>query len=180
MEPTATLVEHLATLGHTRIAMVSGREGLSTTTERLDGYHAGLIRNGIDPDPGLVAGGDSTEEGAAEAVRRLLAVQRPPTAIVAGNNRMTLGSMRALRDAGLRVPDDIPLVSFDDFEWADLFHPRLTAIAQPALSLGEQAVSMALSRIRDPKLPPRKVTIHPDFVHRESCGCRPSASPRPS
>jgi LacI family transcriptional regulator len=68
------------------------------------------------------------------------------------------------------------LVSFDDFEWADLFHPRLTAMAQPALSIGEQAVSMALSRITSPTLPPRKVTINPAFMHRESCGCLPSES----
>lgn len=180
VEPTAALVEHLASLGHTRIAMVTGRRGLTTTTERLTGYRTGLTRNGLVPDPVLEAEGDSTEEGAAEAVRRLLALDRPPTAVVAGNNRMTIGSMRALRDAGLRVPDDMALVSFDDFEWADLFQPRLTAIAQPALAMGEQAVEMALARIRDPKLPPRKVTINPAFTHRESCGCRyEAASARP-
>ena len=87
---------------------------------------------------------------------------------------MTIGAVRALRDAGLAIPDDMALVSFDDFEWADLFHPRLTAMAQPALSIGEQAVSMALSRITSPTLPPRKVTINPTFMHRESCGCPPS------
>ncbi|WP_405782898.1 LacI family DNA-binding transcriptional regulator [Streptomyces sp. NBC_00859] len=171
VEPTAVLVEHLASLGHTRIAMLTGRKGLSTTTERLAGYRTGLARNGIGPDASLEADGDSTEDGAAQAVRRLLNLPRPPSAIVAGNNRMTIGSMRALRDAGLSVPADMALVSFDDFEWADLFQPRLTAIAQPALSIGEQAVEMALARIRDPELAPRKVTINPAFTHRESCGC---------
>ncbi|WP_330455680.1 LacI family transcriptional regulator [Streptomyces sp. NBC_00820] len=170
-EPTAALVDHLASIGHTRIAMITGREGITTTDERRDGYRTGLRRNGIDTEPRYEAGGDSSEEGAAAAVGRLLALPEPPTALVVGNNRMTIGAMRALRDAGLRVPADMALVSFDDFEWADLFHPRLTAIAQPALSIGEQAVSMALSRIATPSLPPRRVTINPSFVHRESCGC---------
>jgi LacI family transcriptional regulator len=170
-EPMARLVDHLASLGHRAIAMVAGREGLSTTTERVGGYQLGLRRNGIDADPRYVAGGDSSEDGAEAAVRTLLGLPEAPTALVVGNNRMTIGAMRALRAAGRRVPDDIALVAFDDFEWSDLFHPRLTAIAQPALAIGEQAVGLALSRINDPATPPRKVTIHPLFTHRESCGC---------
>ena len=180
VEPTAALVEHLASVGHTRIAMITGRRGLATTSERLTGYRAGLTRTGLRPDSSLEADGDSTEDGAAQAVRRLLDLRRPPTALVTGNNRMTIGSMRALRDAGLGVPHDMALVSFDDFEWADLFQPRLTAIAQPALSIGEQAVAMALSRIRDPQLPPRKVTINPTFAHRESCGCPQQSGRQPT
>ena len=170
-EPTAALVDHLASIGHTRIAMLTGREGLTTTTERRQGYRLGLRRNDIEPDPRYEADGDSSEEGAEAAVARLLSLPEPPTALVAGNNRMTIGAMRALRNAGLGVPRDMALVSFDDFEWADLFHPRITALAQPALSIGEQAVSMALSRLATPSLPPRKVTINPAFMHRDSCGC---------
>jgi LacI family transcriptional regulator len=79
--------------------------------------------------------------------------------------------MRALADRGLRVPEDIALVTFDDFEWADLFAPRLTAVAQPIGELGERAVSLLLSRIEDPSLPPRTVRLPTTFVHRDSCGC---------
>jgi LacI family transcriptional regulator len=85
---------------------------------------------------------------------------------------MTIGVMRALREADLRVPEDIALVAFDDFEWADLFHPRLTTIAQATTELGEQAVTMLLSRLANPNLRARKVRLEPKFVHRESCGCR--------
>lgn len=177
-EPTATLVDHLASVGHTRIAMITGRAGLTTTEERRDGYRLGLRRNGIEvhADARHEADGDSSEEGAEAAVGRLLSLPEPPTALIVGNNRMTIGAMRALRDAGLAVPRDMALVAFDDFAWADLFHPRLTAMAQPALSIGEQAVSMALSRIASPSLPPRKVTISPTLMHRESCGCPPSGA----
>lgn len=175
-EPTAVLVDHLASIGHTRIAMLTGRDGLTTTVERRAGYRLGLRRNGIEVRPDYEADGDSSEDGAETALQQLLSLPEPPTALVAGNNRMTIGAMRALRNAGLKVPGDMALVSFDDFEWADLFHPRLTAMAQPALSIGEQAVSMALSRIASPSLPPRKVTINPTFMHRESCGCPPPDS----
>jgi LacI family transcriptional regulator len=84
---------------------------------------------------------------------------------------MTIGVMRALREASLSVPGDIALVAFDDFEWADLFHPRLTTIAQANTQIGEQSVAMLLSRLANPDLAVRKVQLEPKFVHRESCGC---------
>ncbi|SEF54815.1 transcriptional regulator, LacI family [Actinacidiphila yanglinensis] len=173
VEATAQLVDHLVAIGHRRIAMVAGRAGLATSTERTEGYRLGLRRNGVAERPELVAAGDSHAQPAEAAVAALLRLPEPPTAIVVGNNRMTIGAMRQLRAEGLTVPDDIALVAFDDFEWSDLFHPRLTAIAQPTLAIGEQAFGLALSRIRAPATPPRRVLIRPDFMHRESCGCRP-------
>jgi LacI family transcriptional regulator len=171
VEATARLVDHLAGIGHSRIAMVSGREGITTSAERVEGYLAGLERNRLTHHEGYLVSGDSHAEPAQRAIARLLALREPPTAVVVGNNRMTIGAMRGLRDAGRTVPRDIALVAFDDFEWSDLFHPRLTAIAQPTLALGEQALGLALSRIGDPGVPPRRVLIRPTFMHRESCGC---------
>jgi LacI family transcriptional regulator len=177
VEATARLVDHLVAIGHRRIGMVAGRAGLATSTERTEGYRLGLRRNGVRGTPDLVVSGDSHAEAAEAAVTRLLRLPQPPTAVVVGNNRMTIGAMRGLRTAGLTVPDDIALVAFDDFEWSDLFHPRLTAIAQPTLAIGEQAFGLALSRINAPGTPPRRVLIRPDFMHRESCGCRPENHP---
>jgi LacI family transcriptional regulator len=85
---------------------------------------------------------------------------------------MTIGAMRALREASLSVPGDMALVAFDDFEWADLFHPRLTTIAQANTQIGEQSVTMLISRLANPELAARRVQLEPRFVHRESCGCR--------
>ena len=170
--PTALLVEHLAELGHTRIGMIAGLQGLSTSEERIAGYRRGLDSASIEFDPDLVVRGDSDAEHARTAVLRLLALERPPTALVVSNNRMTIGAMQALRDAALTVPDDIALVGFDDFEWADLFHPRLTSIAQANTEIGQQSVAMLLSRLANPELAARKVQLEPKFVHRESCGCR--------
>jgi LacI family transcriptional regulator len=173
VEATVQLVDHLVAIGHRRVAMVAGRAGLATTIERTSGYRLGLERNGIGVRPELVVSGDSHAKPAEDAVATLLKLPEPPTAIVVGNNRMTIGVMRGLRTAGLSVPDGIALAAFDDFEWSDLFQPRLTAIAQPTLAIGEQAFGLALSRINAPGTPPRRVLIRPTFMHRESCGCRP-------
>jgi LacI family transcriptional regulator len=169
IQPTAQLVDHLASLGHRRIGMVAGREGVATTTERLEGFRLGLRRNKLRPASELVACGANLE--AYNVARRFLSKPKPPTALVVGSNRMTIGVMRAIRDCGLTVPDDIALVVFDDFEWADLFHPRLTAIAQSTAEMGEQAVEMVLTRLADPDQEPRKERLPSVFVHRESCGC---------
>jgi LacI family transcriptional regulator, galactose operon repressor len=169
IEPTAQLVDHLASLGHRRIGLVAGRDGLATTSERLEGFRLGLRRNKLRVSPELIASGANLE--AYNVTQRFLARPRPPTALVVGSNRMTIGAMRAIRDCGLSVPEDVALVAFDDFEWADLFHPRLTAIAQATAEMGEQSVEMILSRLADPVLEPRKVRLPAAFVHRESCGC---------
>jgi LacI family transcriptional regulator len=170
-EPTAVLVEHLAELGHRRIGMVAGLGGLSTSEERLRGYQVGLGRRGLAFDPALVETGASRIEPGREAVFRLLALPDPPTALVVANNLMTIGAMRALRDAGARVPQDVALTSFDDFDWADLFSPRLTTVAQPCYDLGAEAVRLLLARLADPSRPSQTVRLTPRLMHRDSCGC---------
>src|SRR5690606_41588470 len=80
-------------------------------------------------------------------------------------------TMRALRDRGLDVPQDVALVGFDDFEWADVFSPRLTTAAQDAEQIGSRAVELLLERIADPDLPPRAVRVPAQVMHRDSCGC---------
>lgn len=168
---TGKLVTHLAELGHRRIGFVSGLKGLSTTDERVRGYHVGLQHHDLARDPALVVSGGSATEAARIATHRLMELAVPPTAIIVANNLMTIGVMRGLRDRGVGVPRDIALVSFDDFEWADLFSPRLTTIAQAVDAMGAEAVHLLLTRIKDPGLPPRTVRLAPTFVHRDSCGC---------
>lgn len=170
-EPTARLVAHLAGLGHRRIALVAGLPGLSTTRERIAGYRQGLAAAGLAHDERLVVHGDSESAGGARATAALLALAAPPTALVTANNAMTIGALCALRDRGLAVPEDMALCCFDDFAWADLFSPRLTAIAQPSRDIGAQAVRMLLERLAAPDRPARTVRLACTFVHRTSCGC---------
>lgn len=173
---TRDMVRHLCEIGHRRIAMLMGLANISSTHERFVGYQAALQEAAIPIDPALAVDGGSRSEPARQATHALMASDDPPTAIVAGNNLMTLGAMRALRERGLSVPEDVALVSFDDFEWADLFHPRLTTIAQPCQEIGEQAIELLLGRIRAPDLPPRHVRLPAEMRHRDSCGCRPKPS----
>jgi LacI family transcriptional regulator len=180
-EPMTRLVTHLAGLGHRRIGLVAGRPGLSTTGERITGYRHGLAAAGLPFQERLLVHGDSEQAGGERATEALLSLAAPPTALITANNAMTIGALRALRDRGLAVPGDLALCCFDDFAWADLFSPRLTAIAQPSKELGAEAVRVLLERLAAPDRPARTVRLPCTFVHRSSCGCpdRP-ARPDPS
>ena len=177
-EPTARLVTHLAGLGHRRIALVAGRPGLSTTAERITGYRHGLAASGLPYDERLLVHGHSESAGAERATTELLSLGSRPTALVTANNAMTIGALRALRAHGLSVPADIALCCFDDFAWADLFTPRLTAIAQPSRDIGARAVRVLLDRLAAPDRPARTERLPCAFVHRTSCGC-PDTPRRP-
>ncbi|MET9115195.1 LacI family DNA-binding transcriptional regulator [Streptomyces longwoodensis] len=181
-EPMSRLVTHLAERGHRRIALVAGLPGLSTTAERISGYRLGLAAAGLPYDERLLVHGDSASEGAQRATAGLLSLAVPPTALVTGNNAMTIGALRALRDRGRSVPEDLALCCFDDFTWADLFSPRLTAIAQPSRVIGATAVRVLLERLDAPRRPARTVRLPCAFVHRTSCGCseeQPEEGDRP-
>ncbi|MEU3713852.1 LacI family DNA-binding transcriptional regulator [Streptomyces catenulae] len=181
--PMRQLVEHLADRGHTRIGLIAGLPGLSTTTERVAGYRAALRSRALPYDPGLLAGGNSEAAGAESATHQVLSADRPPTALVTANNAMTIGALRALGDRGLRVPEEVALACFDDFSWADLFTPRLTAVAQPGREIGAAAVRLLLDRLAEPDRAPRTLRLPCTLVHRSSCGCpelpRGAAGARP-
>ncbi|MET7686088.1 LacI family DNA-binding transcriptional regulator [Streptomyces sp. NPDC005423] len=180
--PTARLVTHLAGLGHRRIGLVAGRPGFSTSAERITGYRHGLAAAGLPHDERLVVDGDSESAAAEDATGTLLALAAPPTALVTANNAMTIGALRALRRRGRSVPRDIALCCFDDFTWADLFAPRLTAIAQSSREMGARAVRLLLDRIAAPDRPARTLRLPCAFVHRTSCGCpeEPEPSDQPA
>jgi LacI family transcriptional regulator len=171
VEATAALVTHLAQCGHTRIAFVSGRSGLSTTAERLAGYRLGLERAGLNYDRTLVRSGGSRIEPAYRAVGTLLELPAAPTAIVPANNAMSVGVLRGLRDRGVSVPGDVAIAAFDDLALADLMSPALTAMAQPIAEMGDLAAKLLLRRIRGFDGPPERKVLPASFQHRDSCGC---------
>ncbi|WP_168232700.1 LacI family DNA-binding transcriptional regulator [Pseudomonas fluorescens] len=170
-QPTQALIEHLIAHGHRRIGFIAGRTGFSTTDERVAGYRAALHAAGLAFDPQLLVNGGSNSEPARQATVQLLGLSAPPTAIMAGNNLMTLGAMHALRDAQLEVPRQMALVGFDDFDWADFFVPRLSLIAQPVKALGARAVDLLLQRMASPDAPLQSVRLAPTLQLRNSCGC---------
>jgi LacI family transcriptional regulator len=168
---TAAVVDHLIALGHRRIGLVAGIPGLSTSAERLRGYHLAHQRAELAVDPALIVDGASTSEGGRRATLALLDLPDPPTAVFAANNNMTIGTLAALRAAGIKVPRDLAVAAFDDFAWADLFSPGLTTVAQPSAAIGARAVQLLLRRMHDPDAPPQTVRLPAEIMHRESCGC---------
>ena len=165
------LIDHLAWHGHRRIGMISNQAGLATAVERIEGYRLGLASNGIPWDGSLLEMGSDDTTANIQATLRLIDQADRPTAIVAGNNLSTIGAMQAIRERGLKIPDEIALAGFDDFEWAGLFEPRLTVIAQPVKRIGEEAAAMLVERIKNPGMPPRTVRLKPSLIVRGSCGC---------
>ncbi|MFI5734948.1 LacI family DNA-binding transcriptional regulator [Kribbella sp. NPDC051587] len=168
---TRALIDHLIQLGHTRIGMLSGIPGLFTSSERLRGYVGAHHRANLPMDPELVRVGDSSSRGGRRAAAELLRLPDPPTALFTANSGMTVGALAALQEAGVKVPDDIALVAFDDFPWADLFRPHLTAIAQPSAAIGARAVQLMHRRLGDRDAPHRILRLPAEIMHRESCGC---------
>ena len=165
------LTEHLLDLGHRRIGVVRGLAGISSTTERFDGYTEALAERGIDLDDALVVDGESSTDVAENAVYQLMSRADRPTALVSLNNSMTIGTLKAVRSLGLSIPSDVAFVCYDDFEWSDLFEPRLTAAAQDVETIGATAAELLLRRIRGHDAEPRRIRVPTTFNHRNSCGC---------
>lgn len=165
------LTEHLLELGHRRIGVVRGLAGITSTIERFDGYCAALADRGIAVDPALVADGESNTDVAEREVASLMSRTDRPTALVSLNNAMTIGTLKAVRALGLSIPGDVAFSCYDDFEWSDLFEPRLTAAAQDVETIGVKAVELLLRRIHGDDDAPQHIRVPTTFHHRNSCGC---------
>lgn len=172
-DPVDELTSHLAAQGHRRIAVTVGHAELSTTDDRFTGYRQAVARLGLDTDPALVIHGASDVATTQVAIAELFAAPNPPTAVVSTNNVMTIGTLRGLTDLGLTVPGDVALVCYDDFEWADVVTPRLTAMEQDLTGMATRAVELLLRRIADPAAPAVRERLPVAFHHRSSCGCAP-------
>jgi LacI family transcriptional regulator len=163
------LVGHLLELGHTRIAMLSGQRSITTSADRIAGYERALTEARIDVDPALICdAGLAVEVGSAMA-RQVLATRPRPTAIFAANNFIAFGAIRAIRQIGLRVPEDVSLVCFDDVpdEW--VIDPFMTCIVQDAYAMGRKAAELLLTRLTSNRpAKPRSIVLPVRFVVRRS------------
>jgi LacI family transcriptional regulator len=168
-------VEHLLSLGHRRIAVITGPPAWMASTERLNGYRGALAAAGVMPDPALVA--ESTFEIASgeTAARGLLALPDRPTAIFAFNDNAAVGTLRAARDLGLRVPEDLSVVGFDDSEQAAIVTPALTTVRQPLAEMGRMAVSLLLRLLENQRVEALNVELATRLVVRSSTAAPPAS-----
>lgn len=167
------LTRHLLDLGHRRIAFIAGLRQISTAAERLQGYRAALRAAGLPVDPALIRPGAFKAEMARRAAADLFKLPRRPSAIMAGNDLMALGVIQAAGDVGLRVPEDLAVVGFDDIEIAAHPQIQLTTMAQQKAEMGRLAVIWILEVIRDPRRygrEPLQQILAPTLVVRRTCG----------
>jgi DNA-binding LacI/PurR family transcriptional regulator len=163
-------VSHLIGLGHKRIGMISGPDWVSTARERLHGYKRAFSELELALADDLIQHADFRQSGGKAAMQILLEMANPPTAVFITSNLMTLGALQAIHERGLRIPNDIAVVGFDDMPWAVSLQPPLTAVAQPAFEVGTTAAKLLLERLRDPARPPRCITLETRLIVRTSCG----------
>jgi len=169
------LVCHLIGLGHRRIAMLTSAHNVSTATDRVAGYRRALSEAGIAVDLRLICSDDFSTEGGFRSTQQLLALHPRPTAIFGGNNFIAFGAFRAMREAGLQVPDDCSLVTFDDLPESWLMLPFLTTVNQPAYAIGQQATELLLDRLEGRGGPAARTIILPgELIIRRSSAPPPA------
>jgi LacI family transcriptional regulator, galactose operon repressor len=168
------LVQHLLDLGHRRIGLIVESDDVSTARDRHQGYRDALKDAGLDVDQTLIVQAPADPEGGLHAMRRLLELDDPPTAVFGVNNLVALGAIEAVREHGLEVPDDVALVCFDDIEHASRLYPFLTVMAQPAETLGTIGTQLLVDRIEGRAADQARVVVLPaQFLVRRSCGGAP-------
>jgi len=167
--------EHLLRLGHKRIGAITGPAGWMSTEERRNGYQAALAAAGLMPDPNLEVTSNWTISGGFEAALSLLEQPDPPTAIFAFNDNLAIGVMRLARARGLRIPEDLSLVGFDDTEEANIVTPALTTVRQPLAEMGRMAVSLLVRLLDRQRVEALRVELATRLVVRESTGPAPGA-----
>lgn len=167
---TRTATEHLIWLGHERIAYIGGRPDVETGAERLEGYTLAMRAAGLTP---FSVNGGFRREVAEREVAALLTVDARPRALVVANNLMALGAFRAIRMAGLRIPDEMAIVAVDDPPWAELVDPPLTVVAQPVRRMAETAIKLLLERVEGCRQEPTRIVLPVSLCIRASCGMHP-------
>jgi DNA-binding LacI/PurR family transcriptional regulator len=169
-------VEHIAQLGHTRVAFLKGHKGSADTDDRWEGNMSGAARYGIEVRPELIVrlGGDDwitgpcTPQQGCEYTHQLLARNEPFTALVAFNDVALIGAIRALREAGLRVPEDVSVIGFDDIDSAAYQNPSLTTVRQPLREMGRLAAKTLLEKISRGDDSALNIRLEPELIVRES------------
>jgi LacI family transcriptional regulator len=165
-------VQHLAALGHRNISFISGPKRLHSAQSRLEAFSQSLRECGITPDPAWLIEGDHTLEGGIRVMEKILAGKKMPTAVMCSNDMTAIGVLHKLYRAGLRAPDDLSLIGFDDIHMARVTIPPLTSIQMSRLDLARAAVT-ALRAHAEGTAPQREYKIDTHLVVRESTGYPP-------
>ncbi len=158
---------YLTSLGHKRIGFIDGLTA-GTRRSRRRGYLKGLEEAGILVDPNLIVSGDLELKSGYECTKRLLQQNPPPTAIIAVNNLMAIGALKAAEDMGVRVPDDLSVIGFDDSLMSEVVKPSLTVVKQPLKDIANEAARLLINQLHgDKKI--ETIELEPQLIVRDSC-----------
>jgi len=160
--------DHMVASGCRRLACITGPTQTTTAQERLDGFRASLGAAGLEVIDELVVEENFKEDGGYRAAEQLLALPEPPDGLFVANNLMTVGALEAVLDAGVKVPDDLLMVGFDDIPWARLTRPRLSTVEQPVYEMGQEAGQLLAARLGGDVRNPRTIMLAPGLRVRES------------
>ncbi len=164
-----TATEYLIKLGHQRIGFITGWMDLGCALDRLEGYRSALRTYHIPDQPDLIYEGTFFQPDGFAGASKMLDLPEPPTAIFASNDVMAMGVMDAVRERGLRVPEDVSVIGFDDIPQASLIRPTLTTINQPLEKMGRVAAQMLLDLLHQPEKKAERIELPTQLVVRESC-----------
>jgi LacI family transcriptional regulator len=166
---TKRATNYLLKIGRKQIAFISGARDKAGSFERLEGFQDALKEAGITPNPLWIHYGDFTAESGKQQTHQLLSGNSRPTAIVAANDLLALGAIRACHELKLRVPQDVAIIGFDDIAVAQLVTPALTTLQQPQRQIAREVVALMMQRIQSKDLSaPRRLAYEPELVIRES------------
>jgi len=165
-------VLHLLGHGHRRIGFVGGPEDSHAHQERFEGYQQVMQNAGLKIEPELITSGNFLYEGGRMATQQLLSLAHPPTAIFAANDEMALGVIDAAKQLGVKLPEQLAVIGFDDIQTAAYSEPSLTTIRQPMKRLGEVAANLLLYRLKERAAPIRHEVFSSELIVRRSCGCQ--------
>jgi DNA-binding LacI/PurR family transcriptional regulator len=155
--------------GHQRITLLRGPSGWVSSDERAAGYLEAMEAEGLQPN--VVEATDTTIETGREAALQVLDAQPATTAIVAVNDAMAIGAMRAARHLGRSVPDDLAVVGFDNISWATYSDPPLTTVSVPTIEMGRLTARLLLERIKGELVATSRTSVSTRLIIRSSCGC---------
>lgn len=166
------ITDHLISLGHERIAFFSGPMDRNFSKDRWKGFRQALANHDLQVYEGCILEGNYTIDSGYALLSRTLDLDPRPTAVFASNDQMAVGAIKAALDKGLRVPEDLAIVGFDDIDMASICEPELTTIAQPKHGIGEQAMELLIKQMMNIPLAKPHVLLDGKLIIRESCGKR--------
>ena len=162
--------QHLIGLGHTQIAMITGPSDLNSVINRTEGYLQALQSAGIASNPNLIVRAHNWwHRSGYQAMKELLDKNLPFTAVFAHNDRLAKGAISALSEAGLKVPQDVSIIGYDDIPEAEFDNPPLTTIRQPMQEVGKAAANLLINLIEDPNATPQQILFNTELISRSSC-----------